>query len=96
MVGSVVAHWFSGSWPAGTAVQMPVVVASAHDWQLPLQALLQQTPCWQYPGVSHSMPELHFMPTVFFVQIVPMQKYPVEQSVSAAHFVRQVPDGPQA
>ena len=37
-------HWLSGSAPAATGVQVPFVVASAQDMQVPAQALLQQTP----------------------------------------------------
>ena len=35
-------HWLSGSWPAGTLVQVPMLLGSAHDWQAPVQAVLQQ------------------------------------------------------
>jgi hypothetical protein len=37
-------HWFSGSDPAGTEVQLPGAVLRAHDWQTPPQAELQQSP----------------------------------------------------
>jgi hypothetical protein len=36
------AHWPSGSWPAGTLVQVPSEPAIAHDWQVPAQAVPQQ------------------------------------------------------
>jgi hypothetical protein len=45
----VSAHWFSGSAPAGTLVQVPALPVSAHDWQFPAQLDAQQTPCWQNP-----------------------------------------------
>jgi len=49
-------HWALGSAPpAGTAVQVPSVPASAHDTQLAVQAVAQQTPCEQMP-LAHSMP----------------------------------------
>ena len=40
-------HWLSGSWPAGTAMQVPSEPAIAHDEQLVAQVVAQQTPCWQ-------------------------------------------------
>ena len=40
-------HWFRGSCPAGTAVHVPIVPASAHDAHVPVQAVPQQTPCAQ-------------------------------------------------
>jgi hypothetical protein len=40
-------HWVSGSAPAATGVQVPLVAARAHDMQVPVQAALQQTPCAQ-------------------------------------------------
>jgi hypothetical protein len=38
------AHWFSGSVPAGTTEQVPLEPVKLHAMQVPLQALLQQTP----------------------------------------------------
>jgi len=35
--------------PTVTLVQAPSVLLSAHDWQAPEQALLQQMPCAQKP-----------------------------------------------
>jgi hypothetical protein len=35
----------SGSWPAGTAMQVPSDPAIAHDEQLAVQVVAQQTPC---------------------------------------------------
>jgi hypothetical protein len=39
--------------PAGTLLQVPAEPGSAHDWHLPPQRELQQTPCEQKP-VAHS------------------------------------------
>ena len=36
------AHCASGSWPEGTLVHVPMLLVSAHDWQVPVQAVLQQ------------------------------------------------------
>ena len=41
--------------PAGTVEQVPPVPVSAHDMQVPVQAVRQQTPCAQNP-LSHSVP----------------------------------------
>ena len=59
--------------PAGTFVQVPVVVGSAHDWHLPSQRELQQTPCEQKP-VTHSASLEHnaggtFSPHEFETQV---------------------------
>jgi len=45
------AHWVAGvgAWPAGTGEQVPALPVSAHDWQVPAQAVAQQTPCAQIP-----------------------------------------------
>jgi len=42
--GSWRGHWLSGSWPAGTAAQVPSDPASPHDVQVPVQAVEQQMP----------------------------------------------------
>jgi hypothetical protein len=41
--------------PAGTFVQVPGELASAHDWHLPSQGELQQTP-WAQKPLAHSVP----------------------------------------
>jgi hypothetical protein len=49
-------HWALGSDPpAGTLVQVPSVPASAHETQLAVQAVAQQTPWAQMP-LAHSVP----------------------------------------
>jgi hypothetical protein len=52
VLAAAAAHWFSGSSPLGTLVQAPVVPGSAHDWQTPVHAVAQQTPCAQTP-IAH-------------------------------------------
>ena len=84
------AHWFWGSWPFGTFVQAPTVPVSAHDWQVPPQALLQQTPCAQNPEPQSAL-ALQATPIPFFTQLVPMQKKLATQSVSSVHDVLQAP-----
>ena len=49
-------HWAFGSEaPAGTLVQVPSLPASAHEAQLAVQAVAQQTPWAQMP-LPHSLP----------------------------------------
>jgi hypothetical protein len=47
--------------PLTTLVHAPSVADSAHDWQVPAQAVLQQTPCAQKPE-THSAPVAHARP----------------------------------
>lgn len=89
------AHWFSGSCPAVTLVQVPTVPASAHDWQVPPQAVPQQTPCAQKPD-THSPPAPHATPVDFLAQLPPMQVNGATQSASTVQVLRQAPAPPQA
>jgi hypothetical protein len=79
-------HWFCGSCPAGTLVQVPTVPASAHDWQVPPHAVWQQTPCAQNPK-AHSLFDAQVAPTAFFTQLPPLQMNGEMQSVSTVHVV---------
>jgi len=81
-------HWFSGSEPLGTLVQAPTVPASAHDWQVPLQAPSQQTPCAQKPD-KHSPPAPQATPGPFLAQLPPMQVKGATQWASVVQVVRQ-------
>jgi hypothetical protein len=83
-------HWFSGSWPAVTSEHVPRLPASAHDRQVPVHELVQQTPCWQMP-VPHSAPAVQAAPSSFFEQTPLLQTYPAAQSPAAVHEVRHVP-----
>jgi hypothetical protein len=83
-------HWPSGSAPFGTLVQAPTVPPSAHDWQVPPQALLQQNPWAQNPEPHSALPP-QATPIPFFTQLPPMQKKLATQSVSAPHDVLQAP-----
>jgi len=47
--------------PAGTAEQVPSLPATAHDWQLPPHAVVQQTPC-AHTLLVHSAPAAHAAP----------------------------------
>ena len=83
-------HWFSGSWPAGTDVQVPVVVASAHERQVPVQAVVQQVPCSQNPEL-HSLAAAHGALTGFLPQLPLTQLLGGLQSPFVVHDVRQAP-----
>ena len=81
-------HWLKGSRPVGTLLQVPVVPASAHDWQVPAQAVAQQTPCWQKPD-WHSDGAPQVRPVGFFAHAPMTQTFGAVQSASAVHDVLQ-------
>jgi hypothetical protein len=81
-------HWFSGSMPFGTLVQVPTVPASAQDWHVPPQPLSQQTPWAQKPD-RHSPPAPHAMPGPFLAQLPPMQVKGATQSALTVQVFRQ-------
>ena len=93
-------HWASGSCPAGTLVQVPALAASAHVWQVPVQLVAQQTPCWQKPE-AQSPAAVQVAPSAAppqpapVQQIDPLQVYPEAQSVLLAQVVLQSPPVPQ-
>jgi hypothetical protein len=89
------AHWPSGSWPAGTVLQVPAVPDSAHDRQVPAQVVPQQVPCSQNPELHCEAPA-QALPSGFLPQLPFTQVLGVEQSVSIMQLVRQVPLGSQA
>jgi len=82
------AHWFRGSAPLATLVQAPTVPVSAHDWHVPPQAELQQTPCAQKPE-AHSPPAPQATPLLFLAQLPPMHVNGDTQSASIVQVVRQ-------
>jgi hypothetical protein len=60
--------------PVGTLVQEPSVPVSAHDWQAPVQALSQQTPCAQKVE-PHSLPAEQDAPLFLRPQELPLQTF---------------------
>lgn len=66
-------HWFSGSVPAGTTEQVPGEPLRLQAIHVPLQALLQQTPCAQCEEVQSESAE-QVAPLDFFPQVPPRQK----------------------
>jgi hypothetical protein len=69
------------------------VPGSAHERQVPVQLLRQQTPCWQRPE-AHSAPAAQVSPGCFRVQVPPRQTLGDTQSVSAPQVVRHWPEAP--
>jgi hypothetical protein len=61
-----------GAAPAKIGEQVPALPERAHDMQVPVQALLQQTPCWQKPE-AHSAAVVQAVPGVFRVQTPELQ-----------------------
>jgi hypothetical protein len=91
----VSSHWFSGSAPTATNVQVPALPASAHDRHVPVQLELQQTPCWQRPE-AHSTPPVQAVPSGFLVHWPALQMFGAVHSASVEQLVRQVLFGAQA
>lgn len=88
---TVVAHWVAGvgAVPLGTLLQVPTLPVSAHDLHVPVQALLQQTPCAQKPE-SHSFAAPHAVPIGLSVHLPALQMLGATQSVLAVAVVQVV------
>ena len=79
----------AGSWPAGTGWQVPCLLVTAHELQLPQLADAQQNPSVQL-ALKHSIPTRQAAPLAFrLVQVLAMQVKPPAHSPSPAHDVRQ-------
>ena len=87
------APW-SGHRPAGialagrTAVQVPRLPTTAHDWQVPVQAVAQQTPSVQMPLTHSSLPP-HELPGALSPHLPPLQTAGGAQSAFEAQVERQ-------
>lgn len=92
MEALLAAHWVVGFgvWPAGTGVQVPGVPVSTHDMQVPVQAVLQQTPCAQKPDWQ-TVPELQGDPGGSLPQLPPVQEFGETQSAFVVQVVLQAP-----
>jgi hypothetical protein len=77
-----------GAVPDGTLLQVPGAVASAHDWQVPVHAVAQHTPCAQKPD-AHSAAAAQVRPSGFLEQVPPLQTLGEAQWASVVHVVRQ-------
>jgi hypothetical protein len=89
------AHWPRGSWPAGTLLQRPSLPATAHDWQAPAHAVVQQVPCSQWPD-AHSPAAAQRAPGALGPQLPLTHARPGVQSASVAQVSRHLPSAPQA
>jgi hypothetical protein len=88
------AHWFNGSCPSATSVQVPAVPARLHDRHAPVHALRQHAPCSQNP-LAHSVADPQLAPFDFLPQLVPLHTLGATHWVSAEQLVRQLPPVPQ-
>jgi hypothetical protein len=76
--------------PTGTSEQTPSLPLSAHERQVPPQALLQQRPCAQ-KLLTHSLALLHTAPSGRLPQSPPEQTLPPAHWLSLPQLVRQRP-----
>ena len=79
-------HWFSGSWPDGTLVQVPGVPESPHDWQRPVQVVWQQKPCAQCAEL-HSVSPPQAAPIGLRPQLLTLQTFGDAQSAAVEQVV---------
>jgi hypothetical protein len=82
------AHWLSGSAPAGTSMHWPSLPAIAHERQVPLHAVAQQTPVTQKPE-AQSLAAAHAAPGGFGPQLPFTQAAPPTQSALLVQLARQ-------
>lgn len=75
--------------------QIPAVPDNAHDLQVPVQLLPQQTPCSQKPE-AHSLATPQATPSPLSVQAVPLQMAGDTQSLGAAAGAQRVLQTPLA
>ncbi len=92
MEALLAAHWVVGfgAWPLGTGVQVPGVPVSAQDMQVPVQAVLQQTPCAQKPDWQ-AVPAVQAEPGGSLPQLLLVQEFGETQSVLVLQVVLQAP-----
>ena len=83
-------HWFSGSEPAGTTLQVPTEPVSAHDRQVPVHAVWQHTPCEQLPELQ-SVLAVHMAPLDSSPQVMFMHVAGEVQSALTVHVVLHTP-----
>jgi hypothetical protein len=76
--------------PAATGVHLPRDDGSAHEMQLPLQALLQQTP-WAQKPLAHSPAAAQVWPFCLGPQLPFVQACVASQSASVVQWLLQAP-----
>ena len=83
----------NGSVPGAIDAQVPIVPASAHERQMPTQAVAQHTPCSHRPEL-HSAAAAQLAPIGFFPQLPARQVFGVVHSADVEHMVRHAPPVP--
>lgn len=78
----------AGSGPEATAVHCPIVPVIAQDWQAPVQAVAQQTPCAQTDD-WHSVLTEQNAPIGLRPHELPVQTLPVEQALLSVQAPKQ-------
>jgi hypothetical protein len=71
-------------------MHVPTVPVSAHDWQVPEQAALQQKPCAQNPE-AHSVPAAQLAPMDFLPQLPALHTLGLLQSALVEQVVLHAP-----
>jgi hypothetical protein len=84
----------AGGLPDGTGEQVPADPASAHDRQVPVQAVSQQTPCAQKPDTQDAA-AVHAAPGGSLPQLPLAQTLGATQSAFVVQVTLQA-DAPQA
>lgn len=77
-----------GAVPLGTFEQVPTFPVSVHVMHVPVHAVLQQTPCTQFPDVHWAL-LAQVAPFVFVVHAPLLQVFGATQSVSTVQVVLQ-------
>jgi hypothetical protein len=77
----------------GTTVHVPALPGTAHDRQVPVQAVAQQIPCSQKPEL-HSLALPQVPPNGFLPQLPLTQLFGATQSPSLLQTLRQAPSVP--
>lgn len=75
--------------PSATLVQVPRVLLSAQDWQLPVQALLQQIP-WAQKPLRHSAPDEQAAPLLTLPQEFDWQRLGVRHCASVEQALKHL------
>ena len=86
-------HWSSGSVPLAALMHCPSLPGIAHDLQVPVHAVAQQT-FWAQIVDAHSLPAVHAAPGGFGPQLPFTHAAPATQSAADAHVARHLPSPP--
>ena len=75
-------------------MQAPSLPGSAHDRHVPVQVVLQQTPCWQMPELQSSL-VVHTRPSARLPQLPLLQMLGGVQSALVVQVFAQLVASPQ-